>query len=420
MRSHFFNSLWIYGAGVCLLLGMALRQPALSILALLTLVTAGASWLWSRYSLDRVEYTRTLSADRVFRGESVTLTASLVNRKWLPLPWLEVEDQISDRVIVRERETLPSSHPGRTILRITTSVRWYERVTWTYHLDCPERGAFTIGPLTLSSGDLFGFFSQRRQVADRYRLLVYPQIVPITDLGFPELHPIGERRVHKHLIADPVQTVGIRDYRPEDSFRFIHWKATARMQEVQVKVFEPTVSAQFGVFLCLDTFERYWEGVDYARAESAIAAAASLATYGLDQRYLVGMYANGVLTGSDQTLRIPPGRGPNQYTAILEGLAKLTPLAGTNFPHLLREQARRFPWGSTVVVIAAIMTAALAHELAILLGAGHRVVLVCVGELEVPPLPGLVVRTLPENLLDGVATGHHRYVMMVDAGVPAS
>lgn len=418
VRSHFFSTIWVYGALTLLLLGMALRQPALSILALLTLLTAGGSWLWSRYSLDNVEYTRKLSAERIFRGESILLTASVINRKWLPLAWLEVEDQISDRVKVRERETLPSSRPGTTLLRITTSVRWFERVSWTFHIDCPERGAFAIGPLSLRSGDIFGFFSRRERVEGRGRIIVYPRIIPLEQLGLPPLHPFGAARVPRHLITDPSRTVGIREYRPEDSFRFIHWKATARLQKMQVKVFEPTVSVQLGVFLSLDTYERYWEGVDYERAESAIVAAGSLAADALDRRYAVGMYANGVLAGSDQTLRIHPGRGPNQLPVILEGLAKLTPLAATNFPRMLREEGRRFPWGSTVVVVSALMTNALVIALAELLAAGHRVVLVRVGEFEPPPLQGLTVHTLPDNLLGYHPADHPRYAMTIDIGSP--
>lgn len=416
VRSHFFSSIWIYGSFALLILGMALRQPALSILGLLTLVTAGGSWLWSRYSLDDVEYTRDLSAQRIFRGESVVLNATIVNRKWLPLGWLEVEDQISDRVKVRERETLPSNRPGMTLLRITTSVRWFERVTWSFHLDCPERGAYSIGPIQMRSGDLFGFFGRRIVVDSHDRLIVYPRVVPLEQLGLPALHPFGDQRVPRHLITDPSRTIGVRDYRPEDSFRYIHWKATARQQEVQVKVFEPTVSVQLGVFLSLDTYERYWEGVDYERAESAIVAAASLAAHGLKQRYLVGMYANGVLAGSDQTLRIHPGRGPGQQMLILEGLAKLTPLASTNFPRLLRAETRRFPWGSTVVVVSALMTEALRLILAELLEEGHRVVLIRVGEFEAPILRGLIVHTLPDNLLGYSLNEHPRYAMTFDIG----
>ncbi|MBX6341227.1 MAG: DUF58 domain-containing protein, partial [Thermomicrobiaceae bacterium] len=304
--------------------------------------------------------------------------------------------------------------PGTRILRITTAARWFERVSWTFRIECPERGAFSVGPASLRAGDLFGFYSRRLPLEGQAQVVVYPRVVPLEDLGLPPRHPFGETRVPQHLLTDPSRTVGVREYRPEDSFRFIHWKATARMQEVQVKVFEPTVTVQLGIFLNLDTFERYWEGVDYERAESAIVAAASLAAYGLEQRQLVGIYANGVLHGSDQALRIHPGRGPDQLAAILDGLAKLTPLAVTSFPRLLAQEARRFPWGSTVVVVSALMTGSLASVLADLLAAGHRVVLLRVGAYEVPPLAGLTVHTLPANLVGPRAERHH-YALTIDA-----
>lgn len=414
IRSAFFNSVWIYGSLVLLLIGMAQRQPALSILAFLTLFTAGGSFLWSRYSLEKVEYQRMLSSDRIFRGETVTLTASLVNRKWLPLPWLEVEDQVSDRLRVLDQELLPSVRPGSTVLRLTTSVRWFERVSWTFELECPQRGSFPIGPVQLHSGDLFGFFWRRERRDYLDRILVYPHIVSMEDLGFPPRHPFGDARTPWHLVTDPSRTIGIREYRPEDSFRFIHWKATARLQDLQVKLFEPTVSVQIGIFLSLDTYERAWEGVDFIRAESAIVAAASLARHGIDLRRQVGVYANGVLAGSDQTLRIHPGLGPNQLTMILEGLAKLTPLASTNFSRLLRQDARRFPWGSTIVVVASLMTDSLAEELSVLLAGGHRVLLLRIGEIEAPSLPGLIVHTLPDNLIGTDPADHARYVRLVN------
>ena len=47
-------------------------------------------------------------------------------------------------------------------------------------------------------------------------------------------------------LADPLRTVGVRDYHPEDSFRHLHWKATARAQQLQVRVFEPTTVTQLG------------------------------------------------------------------------------------------------------------------------------------------------------------------------------
>lgn len=414
MRSLFFSGVWFYGAAGLLLLGMALRQPALSILAFLTLLTAASSRLWGQHALDHIEYERRLSARRVFPGESVELVTSLTNRKWLPLPWIELEDQVSDRLRVRDQEALPSARPGTTVLRLTTAARPYERISWSFHLDCPHRGAFSIGPSSLRSGDLFGFFTRHEVREKTDQLLVYPRIVPLERLGLPPRQPFGEARAAFHLVPDPARTVGVRDYRPEDAFRFVHWKATARLQEVQVKVFEPAVAVQLGIFLNLDTYERPWEGIDYLRAESAIVAAASLASHGLEEREQVGVYANGVLVGSDQHLRVHPGLGPRQLSAILEGLAKLTPLSATSFVRLLRQETRRFPVGSTLVVISAVMTEALSASLAELLMGRRKVVLLQVGEVEDPELPGLEVHSLPEDLLGDPPSTRPRYVRITD------
>jgi hypothetical protein len=43
----FFNTLWLYGSLILLVYGMATRQPSLTVLAKLLLLTAGISWLWS-------------------------------------------------------------------------------------------------------------------------------------------------------------------------------------------------------------------------------------------------------------------------------------------------------------------------------------------------------------------------------------
>uniref|UniRef100_A0A831X773 DUF58 domain-containing protein n=1 Tax=Thermorudis peleae TaxID=1382356 RepID=A0A831X773_9BACT len=416
VESRFFSALWFYGAGILLVAGVLAGQPALSLLSTAVLAAAVVGWLWARSSLDQVELAISLSESRVFPDESVVLAVSLVNRSWRPVPWLDLTLQISDRLRVRDFEVVPSSWYGMNALHLTTALRWYERVRLTFTLDCPERGAFVVGPAELRAGDLFGFFARSERRAVSQPLLVYPRRVPLGELGLPARYPFGETRLQRYLLTDPTRPIGVRDYHPEDSFRTIHWKATARAQRIQVKVFEPTAAVQVGIFLNLDTFERYWEGMDYVRAESAIVAAASLATDGLARRWLVGIYANGVLSGSDQPLRIRPGRGPRQAEAVLEGLAKLTPLAASSFPRLLREEARQFPWGSTIVVISALMTDSLEAVLTRLLDEGRQVMLLQIGDYDTPALPGLYVHRLPENLLGPQWAGRHRYVFAVDGG----
>ncbi|MGH9175581.1 MAG: DUF58 domain-containing protein, partial [Vicinamibacterales bacterium] len=206
---------------------------------------------------------------------------------------------------------------------------------------------------------------------------------------------------------------------PEDTFRHVHWKATARTQQLQTKVFEPTTAVQFGVFLNLDTFEHYWEGIDYERAENAITTAASLAIHALEARQTVGMFANGVVGGSDQPLRVRPSRSPEQAHAMLSGLAKLSPIASLNFPRLLRAETLRFPWGSTIVVVTALMSDPIAAALADLARAGHRLVLVTIDDVPLPPIRGLLTFRVDGSSIAGPRPPRKRYALQLHPSHPA-
>ncbi|MDP9373609.1 MAG: DUF58 domain-containing protein [Chloroflexota bacterium] len=399
----FFNALWIYGAAALLIFGMATRQPSLTVLATLLLLTAAVSWLWNRYALHGVSYRRRLSAGRVFRGETVRLECELVNRKLLPLAWIDVEDELPDRLGALDRRVTPAGSPTRDLLPYLTSLRPYERVRWATTLRCPHRGAYLIGPARLRSGDIFGFFRQEGRVEERQTLVVYPRVVPLPDLGIPPRHAFGDTRVPRALLTDPLRPVGTRDYRPEDSFRHLHWKATARAGSLQVKVFEPTTVTQVAIFLNLDSPAQPWLALDSAEFEEVISVAASLAAHGLEERQAVGVYSNRLIGGSNRTLRVPPGGGPAQLGRILESLAKLSPFATVDFPKQLRAETLRFPWGSTIVVVTAIMTPPLATTLEALRAAGHRLVLVATGggAIVPPPVRGLITHRVNVPPPDG-------------------
>ncbi len=418
-RSTFFNRVWVYAGVFMIILGMVMREPAITMLGLVPLVTAGGSWLWARYSLVDVEYIRVLADDRVFCGDTVKMQIILTNRKLLPLAWLEIEDSVADRLRISERDLAPSGVPGLAVLRMTTAARWYERITWNLTVECPARGYFAVGPVTLRSADAFGFYQQREQIPGVSHITVYPPIAVLDHILVPARHLFGDQRIRRPIITDPMRTIGIRDYRPEDSFRHIHWKATARAQTLQTKIFEPTTSIQFGIFLNLDTFERYWEGLDFERAEGAIITAATIASHAVDARHMVGMYANGVVGGSDQALRIRPSLDERQMEQILTGLAKLSPIASLDYASLVRAETSRYPIGSTVVLVTSIMTERLRQVLDTLLRANHRIVIVTVGEIDVPRHARLDIFTIDMDALRQYIPKHHHYAVQMP-GVPVA
>ena len=396
----FFNSLWLYGSFALLIYGMAFRQPAITALATLLLLTAGVSWLWNRFALRSVAYTRRLGATRIFRDETVTLRLELINRKLLPLAWIEVEDEFPDRLEAIDRRATPATNPAVSILPYLTSLRPYERVAWTSTLRCPHRGVFTVGPTTLRSGDIFGFHRCEAQIARRDTIIVYPRVVPLPELGIPPRGAFGDTRTRHALFLDPQRTVGTRAYRAEDSFRHIHWKATARVGDLQVRVFEPTTVTQIGIFLDLDTPGQSWRALDSVDFEPIVSVGASLAAYSIEIGRAVGVYSNRLIGGSNRPLRVPPASGVAQLAKLLESLAKLSPFATTEFARHLRAETLNFPWGSTLIVVTSAISPALAATLEALRGAGHRLVLVATAPLTPPPVRGLTTHHLPPAIAE--------------------
>ncbi len=389
-----YGQAWVTGSVLVILFGMVLGQPAVTVIGTITLLTLALSWFWNKHVLDRLLFERDTDADRCFAGESLHLTLRMTNKKLLPMPWVRVEDAVAARVRVRDWEAFQSESPGTQIVSFFTALRWYERITWHLTIQCPHRGYFRVGPVTVRAGDPFGFFAHRQSLPGEQYLTVYPRLVALDELGLPPRHLLGETNVRRTVITDPTRTVGTREYRPEDPFKAIHWKASARAGAYQTKVYEPTANLQIAIFLNLDTVARYYEGVDQEHLERAISVAASIAQWADMEKYAVGIFANGLLAQTDQTLRVPPGRREDQYARILEGLARLTPFTYVNIAGTLAQESPRFPWGSTVIVVTMTMTDPLRRALANLVQRGLRIVIVALGFVDDPGLPGVLVHRL--------------------------
>jgi len=370
-----FNEAWLLLAFVVLVVGLVTGRGGLSALGILLLSAVGLAWGWNRWALRGVHYGRHLSERRAFPGEILTLELSVANRKLLPLPWLEVEDEFPLQLTVLDAELLPSAQPTVAYLTSLLSLRWFERVRWRVHLRCDQRGFYYLGPAHLGSGDVFGLFRCRETLDQQDMLVVYPRFYSLEELGLAPKEPFGDTRARLRIFEDPNRTVGIRDYDAADPLKRVHWKATARRQQLQVRVYEPTTRLQLLICLNLVTLAHEWQGSDPELLEQAISVAASLAGYGAEQKYEVGLLANGCWPFSDQPLKVLPGRSPYQLTRILEALAAVSPMPTARLAELLLEESARLPWGATLVVVTAVLGDELIEAMLRLCTAGRRVVL---------------------------------------------
>lgn len=387
-----FNESWIALSIITVIFGLLLKQPTLLAVASLLLTVVGVSWVWNRYALHGVEYERTFSERRVFQGELVELVIRVTNRKLLPLSWLRVDDQVLADLVLLDREVLPSSQPEIGYLSGLFALRWYERVNRRYRLKPHRRGFYAFGPVELRSGDFFGLFEQRQTLLRKEWLIVYPEVRSLEQLGLPTKDPFGDSKAWQRIFEDPARTVGVREYQPEDSFRRIHWKASARLQRFQSRLYEPTTSHHLAIFLNVATFPRPWRGIVPDVLEEAIRVAASIANYGVTEKYQVGLLANGSVPGSDQPLKVLPSRDPQQLTRILEALAAVTGFATLSIERMLTAESPRLPWGATLLLVTATVYDDLLATLLRLRDAGRRLVLVSLSA-DCPDLTDQGIRT---------------------------
>jgi uncharacterized protein (DUF58 family) len=352
-----------------LLLAAWFDQVVIVIVLGLALSAAGLSWLWSRLSLARVTCERRLGEHRAFPGENISLAQRLVNRKLLPLPWVQMEFEIPAGLSPLAKTS--TGFNGAPVMSKAAALLWYTGVTWNDHVYCKKRGYYRFGPVTLSSGDIFGFYPRSVIGAEADHLIVYPQIYPVGRPGIPSLHPIGDTPAERRIFEDPVRVIGVRDYDPRDSLRHVHWKASARRQALQVKVFEPTTTLKAAIFLAIDTYLHNGPE-DEVEMELGISAAASFASYLIENRSAAGLFVNSRLADSGLPAGLLPGSRAGQLVEILEALAKVTPAASAPFEDFLAAERHRLPWGTTLLFILSRASPLFKQTISGLKESGHR------------------------------------------------
>lgn len=321
---------------------------------------------WAALAFSRVSYTRRLSRLRAFRGDQVELLSTLANPRLLPLPWVEVWEQLPENLSPDGSRERSFAQPDRVWVSRGLALWPYQRLRWRRRLTCARRGVFRLGETRLRTGDPFGFFERERVDRDAVEILVYPRVVPLRRLALPLHHPSLDVVSPSSPVTDPTRTATIREYRPGDPQRLIHWASTARHGTLQVRVLEPATSLH--VSLLLDVrgfgFGRHHDEL----LEQMLSAIASIAVYLQGQSAPIGFLAN-----TDPPLVIPPAASVPHLQAVLESLARLrlTPAAQPIVPWAVEE----LPRGNTVVLGASEHSPDLPRSIARLEESGFHVVL---------------------------------------------
>jgi uncharacterized protein (DUF58 family) len=184
--------------------------------------------------LRRLRVTRRLPA-YVFADEELHLDYTLENdRRWTAALALIVEDDLvpMDRTIAGSTSLTPRVFFARVPGQERMRVRWQG--------PSPKRGKYLFRSLDVVTRSPFGLLERRVTLAQPDQLLVYPTVGKLSRRWHLVRRQASEtRRGQRHdRSAQQQEYHGLREYRPGDSPRWIHWRTTARIGKPMVKEFE--------------------------------------------------------------------------------------------------------------------------------------------------------------------------------------
>lgn len=223
---------------------------------------------------------------------------------------------IFDRTMVYYRwQWLMSRKIGFTAIesKLITSLESHETLRLKMSLVPHRRGVISMDNLRALLPDPLGFFQKCRQVKSHPdKLVVLPKRYPLPHISMPggaAFHIGGEET--GNATGSVGEFVGLRDYRPGDPLRQIHWKSWAHTGRPVVKELEDTFYPRHA--LVLDTFAG---SPDENVFEEMVSVAAS---------FVVGLDRNDTLLDlmfiADKAHTVTSGRGMGKAETLLEVLA---------------------------------------------------------------------------------------------------
>lgn len=341
----------VAGAGVLIFMSASTAQAGwMFVLAAGVLGLVGAS-LFTRHHLDAAQFERHVPR-RSCVGDpvAVRLVVSTKDRRSLPL--MRIEDGFAafePTIVTADR------------------LRRGERSDVELVKQTQRRGVFSAGPIVLMSGAPFGFTRSRKVVEVASEMTVVPRWVELR--SFPILEPSSfpSDVLHERARTGAGQEyLGVREYRPGDPQRAVHWRTTARVGQLVVREFEEEVQSRVTLIIA---GQDAGEPPDSA-FEALVSAAASIAIYALNTGHPVDL------------LRPTPGGvshlgDPDRYD-ILDWLAGAEPIDSPVTPLVSQALARVGRRGTVVVLVPTVGEAARDTENAVhaIQAAGSRAIVV--------------------------------------------
>ena len=162
---------------------------------------------------------------RIPVGEQAFVELAVSSNGRLPAGGLLIEDGIPYAL---------GSRPRFVVERVSR----HGTVRLRYPISPVLRGVHALGPLIARVTDPFGLAEFGRQLAGHTRLVVVPQVHELTGLPVTAGRGAGDEGAGRLRLGQGEDDAVVRPFRQGDDLRKVHWRSTARRDELMVRIEE--------------------------------------------------------------------------------------------------------------------------------------------------------------------------------------
>lgn len=178
------------------------------------------SFFYTYYVYVRLKMYQEIDKRKIVKGEVTEYIFQLSNEDKLPYQNIKVDFyQDKSRILGSEEIIEYSLLPGETKYLETS-------------ICCNYRGEYYVGAKTVTITDFLYLFSITYPVLTKMKVLVLPRVITLSNINMISTNSDSKRDINYMQDAEKEADIEVRKYISGDNKKLIHWKVSAKKQEL--------------------------------------------------------------------------------------------------------------------------------------------------------------------------------------------
>lgn len=175
------------------------------------------------FSYYHFDFLQKISRGSVRKYETLTMEFLLKNKSALFSPFVKVN-------VIYE----PAAFSGCS-KTFFVNIAPLSEIKYEYKIQCLLCGQQKLGIQSLEFVDFFGLFIMKKEVKGAMDVIVLPRLLTKDTINYLQTRYFDITATKKSYFVDPLEIKDIRKYINGDNFRSVHWKISAKKNELYVK-----------------------------------------------------------------------------------------------------------------------------------------------------------------------------------------